>query len=284
MAYYYEEEKGWKRYGEGVIPVIILLLIAIVLIGKTTPTFCSVPVMNQFLCTRTGEVKIGVIGTLSGGDTKIGAEKLQEILDTQGTAYSIYYTPVPLSVLQYPREKMLKDFDLVIVSGVQNLTYAQRDAIGEYLKAGGNVILIGDAATTDPNDPLVRGWSPASFGDQVPVELEPEASQSGDITKNLTEANLIFWGTHPVLHDYAERYKLNLSEVACDNIKVVKVKNKEGNIIALLQGTGEDNKEDNALAIVEGSGMFGGKILYFNYDPGCTRGIAFASIRYLAGR
>ncbi len=279
MAYYYEEDRGWKRDAEGIIPVIILLLIAIVIIGKTTPTFCSVPGVNQFLCTKPGPVRIGVIGTLSGGDTEITADKFKQLLDTQGTPYEIHYTQIPLDVLKYPREKMLSNFDLVIVAGVKNLTYAQRDAIGEYLKAGGKVILIGDAATTDPNDPLIIGWSSASFGDQVPVSLNPMAAQNKDITREITGAKLVFMSPHTILHDYADLYKLNLSEVACDNIKVVKVV-PNGEVIAWLEGENGQSEP----GIVEGSGLFGGNVLYFNYDPGCTRGIAFAAVRYLAGK
>ena len=287
--YYYDQPRGWKRYSEGVIPLLILLLIAVVLIGKTTPTFCGVPGLNQVLCTRTGEVHVGIIGTLTTGNTQIGAEKFKDILDTQGAQYQVYYRDVSLDILEYPREQMLEEFDLLIVTGETNLSYAQRDAVGNYLSAGGKVIVIGDAGTLDTNDPLVKGWSVASFGDNSPVRLDPKTSeQTGIPVRNVNNVILTYWTTHSILHDYADRYKLNLSEVAteCGAIKVVDVEPMaESQVIALFQGEDASGDSDHEFAIIErAAGISGGKVLYFNYDPGCTRGIAFTSIRYLAGR
>lgn len=286
MPYYYAEEKGWKKYTEALIPVIILVIIAVVLIGKATTLFCNVPVLGTLFCAK-GEVKIGLIGDFSDkAKTDIKANLFKQIIDEQGAAYQIYTVPIDQNILKFPREKLLGKFDIVIVAGMQNLTYEARDALGMWVQNGGKIILIGDAGTRDPADVLIRGWSSAAFGDAVPVALAISGPVSGIPTKTVDHAMLNFIGEHPILHDYAKLYQLNLTEVnkvSCSKIKAVDVVPENGaDQIAWLM-----NSEDSAkfaLAVLEKGTTWGGKILYFNYDPGCTRGIAFTAIRYLAGR
>ena len=284
MPYYYEE-KGWKKYTEALIPIIILVIIAVVLLGKTTNIFCNVPFLGSMLCTR-GQVMIGLIGDFTtNANTDIKANLFKSVIDEKGAQYQIYTVPIDQNILRFPREKLLGKFDIVIVAGIKNLTYEARDALGVWVQNGGKIILVGDAGTLDPNDVLIKGWSSTAFGDAVPVSLAITGPVSGIPTKIIDNAFLNFIGEHPVLHDYATQYQLNLSEVAasCQTIKTVDVAPATGaDQIAWLVNANDNSKF--ALAVLEKSTIWGGKILYFNYDPGCTKGIAFASIRYLAGR
>lgn len=286
MPYYYAEDKGWKKYTEALIPVIILVIIAIVLVGKSTTLLCNVPVLGPMFCAK-GDVKIGLIGDFSDkAKTSIDANLFKQIIDAQGAAYQIYTVPIDQNILKFPREKLLGKFDIVIVAGMQNLTYEARDALGIWVQNGGKVIVIGDAGTRDPDDVLIRGWSSAAFGDVFPVALAISGPVSGIPTKIVDNAVLNFIGEHPILHDYARLYQLNLTEVnkaSCSKITAVNVVPEAGaDQIAWLMNSQDSAKF--ALAVLEKGTLWGGKILYFNYDPGCTRGIAIASIRYLAGR
>ena len=290
MPYYYEES-GLKKYGEGLIPIVILVLIGVVLIGKTTTAFCGMPGLDQVLCTRGGNVIIGVIGNFAGtGDdpTQINAANLESVLNNEGARYGIYWRPINEEILEFPREKLLSDFDAVMVVGDTTLSYAVRDAIGNYIAGGGNVILVGDAGTQDPNDPLICGWSSAAFGDHAPVRMSPVGGMADGCVKQKIITGkpvLSFWGEHPVLHDVAEQYSLDLTKTDCKTIKAIDVVPRTdlgAETIAMLTGTG-DGKEIAVPGIVEKATTFGGKVIYFDYDPGCTRSIAIATLRYVSG-
>ncbi|RLG21378.1 hypothetical protein DRN74_02335 [Candidatus Micrarchaeota archaeon] len=181
----------------------------------------------------------------------------------------------------------MSEFDAVIVVGQQNLSYAVRDAIGNYISGGGNVIIIGDAATKDSKDPLICGWSSAALGDHAPVRMNP-VGMTTQCVKTLTieSPELSFWSVHPVLHDVAEQYNLNLSKTDCTEIEAIDVVPRTdigAETIAMLSGVDENGDEQYVPGIVEKATAFGGKVIYFDYDPGCTRSIAFATLRYVSG-
>lgn len=287
MADYYYEDEGMKKHMEGLIPIVILVLIGIVLVGKTTDTFCAVPGLNQVLCSRGGNVMIGVIGDFESAETNINGVHLQGILNSDGPKYNIYWRPINQQILEWPREKLLADFDAVLLVGEKDFSYAVRDAIGNYIAGGGNVIIIGDAATSDPKDPLICGWSSGALGNYAPVRMSPIGMADNECGKPKTIGNpqISFWSEHPILRDVAEQYNLDLMKVnkeTCNSIDAIDVvpRNDLGaETIAILS----DGADTYVPGIVEKSTPFGGKVLYFNYDPGCTWNVAFATIRYMSG-
>jgi len=289
MPYYLPPEEGWKKHFEGLIPILILVLIAIVLVGKTTNYFCGVPGLTDVFCGK-GQVNIGLLGDFSANaNTEIKADIFKSVLDSEGGKYKIYSRPIVLAALEYPQQNLLAQFDVVVVAGVQNLTYAARDALGKYIENGGKVLLIGDAGTRDPKDPLIKGWSSAAFGDYSPVRLAVSGPISGDNFPRVTIVSPqlnYFVDTNPIIKDYADAYQLNFSELSkypsCQEIKAIDVV-PMGDMIATLTSADESNFVP---AIVEKkAGMFGnGDVLYFDYDPGCTRSAVITTIKYLAGK
>jgi len=289
MPYYLPPEEGWKKHFEGLIPILILVLIAIVLVGKTTNYFCGVPGLTDVFCGK-GQVNIGLLGDFStNANTEIKADIFKSVLDQEGGKYKIYSRPIVLAALEYPQQNLLAQFDVVVVAGVQNLTYAARDALGKYIENGGKVLLIGDAGVRDPKDPLIKGWSSGAFGDYAPVRLAVSGPISGDNFPRVTIVSPqlnYFVDTNPIIKDYADAYQLNFSELSkytsCQNIKAIDVV-PMGDMIATLTSADESNFVP---AIVEKkAGMFGnGDVLYFDYDPGCTRSAVITTIKYLAGK
>ncbi len=156
MPYYLPPEEGWKKHFEGLIPILILVLIAIVLVGKTTNYFCAVPGLSDVFCGK-GQVNIGLLGDFSANaNTEVKADIFKSVIDSEGGKFNIYSRPIVVRALEYPQQNLLAPYDVVVVAGEQNLSYAARDALGNYIAAGGKVILVGDAGTRDPKDPLIK--------------------------------------------------------------------------------------------------------------------------------
>jgi len=289
MPYYLPPEEGWKKHFEGLIPILILVLIAIVLVGKTTSYFCAVPGLSDVFCAK-GQVNIGLLGVFdSSANTEIKATIFKSVIDSEGGKFNIYSQPIVVRALEYPQQNLLAPYDVVVVAGEQNLSYAARDALGNYIAAGGKVILIGDAGTRDPRDPLIKGWSAAAFGDYSPVRLAVSGPIQGSNFPRveITEPQLnYFIDTNPVLKDYADTYTIDFTEVSnqpsCQNINAIDVV-PVGEMIAVLESADGSNFVP---AIVEkkAGGFGGGNVIYFDYDPGCTRYAVITTIKYLAGK
>ena len=290
MPYYLPPEENWKKHFEGLIPILILIVIAVVLVGKTTNYFCSVPGLSDVFC-GSGEIKLGLVGDFSDtANTQIKANIFKSVLDSEGgkSTSPIYSKKVVVRALEYPQENLLKQYDVVVVAGIQNLTFAARDALGKYVGGGGKVIWIGDAGTRDPLDNLIKGFGEAEFGGYTPVRLAVSGPISGDNLprKLITEPQLdYFYDDNPMLKDYVDTFQLNFSEInkdSCNEINALDVVPLGEMIAALSASSGTPWVP----AIVErkAGGFAGGNVMFFGYDPGCTRAAVVTTIRYLAGR
>lgn len=290
MPYYLPPEEGWKKHFEGLIPILILVLIGIVLIGKTTNLFCTLPLMSDIFCAR-GDVTVGLLGDFSQtAETQIKADIFKSVLDAEGAKFKIYSTIVPLSVLEFAQADPLRGIDILAVAGFQNLSYSARVALGKYIADGGKVIWIGDAGVFSESDPLVVGWSAAEYGDYTPVRLASRGAP-GDLPRELLDSPQLnyFNKDHPIIKNYADTYRLDFNRInnnpSCQQINALKVNSREGATIVAVLSSGDEKK--TVLAIVEkqaGSLGNGGDVVYFNYDPGCTNFATIATLRYLGGK
>ena len=90
---------------------------------------------------------------------------------------------------------------------------------------------------------------------------------------------------HPILKGYGT--KANLSEVtnkpSCNTLNLIKVYPSSGDVVAVIEGM-ENSKKVTELGIVEGGSLFGGKVIYFAYDPGCTPNAWISTAGYLTGK
>lgn len=276
---YYSPGGRTKKYAEGIIPIIILILIAMVLIGKTTNFFCGLPLLGNIFC-GAGIINIAVIGDLQAigvnEPTVLNATRLKtDVLDSYlGTSYNMYYVKYDPDLLVYARDALLRNYDIVILAGDRNFSRPVKDAIGWYVNNGGKLVVIGDAGVRDPDDPLYVGWGGGMF-DIFPVRLTYTTNIDSPI--NLADPELNFVDiNHPIVIGYQPR--LNLSEVACTNIKAIEVTPTGGGIIAILS----DSKD--VPGIVESGTLFGGKVVYFAYDPGCTPNLWISTVGWLTGK
>jgi hypothetical protein len=290
MPYYLPPEEGWKKHFEGLIPILILILIAIVLVGKTTNLFCTVPGFTDIFCAK-GMITVGLLGNFGEDtDTQIKANLFKAVLDADGAKFNIQQGKIWAAGLEFPQEAALAKYDVVIVAGNRDLTLAARQALGNYIANGGKVLLIGDAGVFDPKDNMIKGWTEGSFGDYSPIRLNIQGPISGKQLPSVTiaDANMNYFDdTNPIVKYYAYQYQLNFSEVnrsECSTINTLDVFPLSGADIVGVLSNGDDSKSVPAI-VEKKAGLFGnGDVVYFNFDPGCMRNAVIATMRYLAGK
>ena len=292
-SYYYGEESGSRKYLESLVPIIILVLIAIVLVGKTTNVFCEVPGLSNALCSNGGVIKIAIIGSLEEktgdtGATVVNAPELRALLDGKlGRACNMQYQVFLPDDLTYVQTSLLKNYDLLILSGDRMYTRPVRTAVESYLESGGKLVIIGDAATKDPEDALYNGWGHI----KVPIELRRSASMDSTeipvITLNSPLLRIVDLN-NPINVGYG--LKMNLTKIedkpTCSgSLKVIDINPLAGGTISILTGANDDTgKESTIPAVVEQKGIMGGSVYYFSFDPGCTPNMWISAVQEITGK
>lgn len=280
LPYYLPGGGGKRKYLEGLIPIVILILIALVLLGKTTTMLCGIPFLGGLFC-GAPTIRIAVIGNFLGEGvneaTYLTAPKLKEVLDGYlGSTYNIYYAQFDPELLTYAKDALLRNYDITILVGERAFTRPVKDAVGWYVDNGGKLIVIGDAAVRDPDDLLFVGWGGGMFN-TFPVRLAYDADIDEPIVISNPTLNL-FDIDHTIVKGYQP--KLNLSEVACTEVSVLDVQPTGGGVIAILSSGTKD-----VPGIVESGGtLLGGRVIYFGFDPGCTPNLWISTVGYLTGK
>lgn len=326
MAYLPDEYGGYsggrKRF-DILIPVLLLIVVGIVILGKTTTMFCGTPLLGGLFCGGQ-QVNIAVIGSFnptgdpSGtetvGATWVKAPEMQNWLDGKyGAAYNVQYQVYTPESLEFLRENLLTDYDMIVLVGERQYTRMAKDAVENYLKSGGNVLLIGDAALVDPDDAAYTGWGKMG----MPVKLVSH-SVSGSTVETNTGVTyqalsagimlMIADKNHPIFEGFSKPtidFSKFSSESTCKTaLKVIQVNAQPGaHTIGFIKGTPatattdedeetEETEETDTTtsktvylpAIVEGQSMFSGKAVYFAFDPGCSVNMMLATIEYLSGK
>ncbi len=291
LPYYYPEE-GHRKYMESLVPIIILILIAIVLVGKTTNIFCDVPGLNTALCANANTIKIAVIGSLEKtnkrGATLVNAPELRALLDSDlGRACNMQYQVFDPDDLTYVQSSLLKNYDLLVLAGDRDYTRPVKQAVEDYLKSGGKVIIIGDAATKDPQDALYNGWGLI----QVPIELRRTTSESSTDIPYLNLSNPVLKIVdldNPINKGYG--LKANLTEIkdkptCSSDLTVIDVNPLTGGTLSIL--TGKDVKtgqQQTVPAVVEEKGILGGSVYYYSIDPGCVPNMWISTVQEITGK
>jgi len=292
LPYYYGDEKGSKKYLESLVPLIILVLIAVVLVGKTTNVFCSVPGLNVALCGNANVIKIAVIGSLEqtdkSGATLVNAPELRALLDGDlGRACNMQYQVFSPDDLTYVQNSLLKNYDLLVLAGDRDYTRPVRTAVETYLESGGKVVIIGDAATKDPEDALYNGWGHLN----VPIELRRTASTASTEIPYLVLQNPVLKVVdleNPINIGYG--LKSNLTEIkdkpTCSGeLTVIDVNPLTGGTLSILTGTNKETEDASTVpAVVEEKGILGGSVYYFSIDPGCVPNMWISASQEITGK
>lgn len=249
---------------EGLIPLIIILIIAAV--AGAWLGFWEIPFI-----TPEGPVDMLVIGSPSL-DTASVLDNAKNLVQ-----YRVIEDP---NALRTNSEEKLAQYDIVMLDQSNKMQKMLPSTVGEalddFVKKGGKLIVIKNSGIYNPEAPELVGWM-ANFGsDIVPVECVrtkenyPSCTVSRNVTSVLERADFdheIMMGIEqvPATMDMGYLY-LEVFPVALNGHEIATIRDVQST--KYFVGIAEKR-------------LLLGKSLYFNYDPGKTPGIFRNTLKYL---
>ena len=149
------------------------------------------------------------------------------------------------------------------------------DAVQKFVKSGGKFILVKDSGIRRPDTFDVIGWK-NTFGDIIPVDCDRVLNSQPTCTnrQHVNGKLLRQEENHPIM--------LGIEEFPADPLRTVTFEvfdvGINGKEIAYIQSGSIGGKA--FVGIVE-KNLVIGKSIYFNYNPGKTRGIFESTLDYL---
>ncbi|NYZ74663.1 hypothetical protein H0O03_00135 [Candidatus Micrarchaeota archaeon] len=258
-------KRGQKGGAEGAIPIILLLILAVFIAGKFGLVDLSgVPVVGQLISQK--QTKILVIGHLS--------PQMNDLL--AGEEFALKgVTFIEMDPEIIARVTTLSKYDIIILENQRTCSYAAREKIADRVKAGGKLIVIGDACTRVPEDSTVFGWKIGihTLADVMPVEI-------GKLRKTFTQGRLeVYDFEHPIFSGTTTPGQSGYYDFSGEIVEV----SPTGEVLAGID-TGEGKVW---IGMVESRGLSLGKVLYFAFDPATATGsktLLYQTILYLTGR
>ncbi|MCH7902761.1 hypothetical protein IIC68_03335 [archaeon] len=257
---------------EGLIPVILILIIGFFLavrfdvIDSTTPIIG--PIVDVF-DSGSKATKMLVIGSSS-----------QEVIDILNDNRAIidYDLRTTLSVERNP-EDILANYEIVMLDQSEEANKEVSKKLGEavqkFVKNGGKFILVKDSGIRRPDTFDVIGWK-NTFGDIIPVECDRVLnSQPTCTTRILVRGKLLRQEEdHPIMRGIEEFPADPLRTATFETFDI----GLNGKELAYIQS---DSIGGKAFVGVVEKNLIIGKSIYFNYNPGKTRGIFESTLDYL---
>jgi hypothetical protein len=265
------------RFGrnlEGFIPIVIIILIAFFLAVKFGVISSHTPLIGGIA---------GLIGSDGPKKMLLIGESSQELRDVITANFDLVHLS-PMSaenVDRNPRE-IISNYDIILLDqSEQNDKLVSRrlgEAIQDYVTTGGKLIVVLDSGIYRPKTYDVIGWE-ATFGDVVPVLCSKVGQGKHTCLDRMYTRGQIFSSdfSHPIMKGIEVSPALETNAFNLDFLDVP-VNGKE---IAYIKSV--DSGRKMYPAIVEKKLMIG-KSIYFNYNPGYTRGIFENTLKYLVGR
>lgn len=257
---------------EGLIPLILILIIAFFLAIKFGIITSSTPVVG--IIAEIFEPSEKPMQMLIIGNTSV------EVLDVlNANEKLVHYRIKSAESLSRNPIEQLRNYDVVMLDQSEEankeVSYELGQGIEQYVKTGGKFILIKDSGIRRPGAVDIIGWK-NTFRDVVPVECElkgptdvPSCTQPLVVRGKVMRLD----EDHPIM----EGIEIAPPEPSLLVSFTVFDINPIGNEVAYIE---DPITKKSYPAIVE-KRLLIGKSIYFNYNPGKTRGILESTLRYL---
>lgn len=247
---------------ESLIPLILILIIAGYAGAKLG--FWSLP----FVQTHEASTLL-IIGEPSHDTQAILDDSRDLVRYVVRDAFSLAVSP----------EQQLQQYRIVMIDqskqADKSIPRALGDALQNWVKQGGKLIVVKDSAIYLPGATDVVGWE-AALGDIMPVQCNLARDYVPTCTQPVHVRGKIF--RQDFKHKIMEGVEVAPAEpdgvYFLETFNIVPV----GNQVAFIQSV---DTPAYYPAIVEKTWFGIGKVIYFNYDPGTTRGIFQNTLRYL---
>ncbi|MDO8625244.1 MAG: hypothetical protein Q7R47_04110 [Candidatus Diapherotrites archaeon] len=248
---------------ESLIPIIIVLIIAVYAGAKFG--FFSLPLPGL----GDEPVRLLVVGDPSPA--------LKAILDEDRDL--VRYTIRDAGSLSVSPKDQLSQYKILLIdqsnSADKSVSRVFGDAVQDWVKTGGKLIVVKDSAIYRNGASDVIGWK-ATFGDIMPVECQYEKDYIAACARPIHVTAKIFQ------QDFKHKIMQGIEVAPADPDGVLFLETFNvvpiGNQIAYIQNVTTPAWYP---AVVEKTWFGIGKVIYFNYDPGATKGIFENTLKYL---
>ena len=269
---------GFKREIPHVIVLAILIIVLLVVITRFRVVHCSeidkVGVnWCSFYCSFSGRSRIAIIS----GDTGMGnPDALKGLIE--GYRIGTVVDPYPQSEMSYG---IMKNYELIILERMNNVTPFQAQSLLSYAGGGGSILWIGDAATErylsaqDIQDALAQNSSKPGYYEEFMKTFETEKSTKGFGPKlsNVVQANFQRIEDSPNItlqttsrDSLISRGLFYHFSIGAKKATIVKPNTAYANVVAHYYGTKTCTASSPCPAILE-SKYAGGRIVYVAFPP-----------------
>ncbi len=204
----------------------------------------------------------------------------QEVIDILNeNRETVEYDMKTVEALENNAKEQIKPYNIIILDqseqAKKEITKNIGDSIFEFVKEGGNLIVVKDSGIRRPDTADIIGWK-NTFGDLVPVNCDRMVNNNPTCTERILLRGKLYTenSKHPIMNG-VDFYPVEAELFASFETFDIDV---TGTQIAYLKSSGQDGKSYPAIA--EKKTLLG-KVVYFNYNPGKTRGILENTIDYL---
>ncbi len=258
---------------EAIIPIILIIVIGFLLLARLGVIDNNTPVIGPIVSAISPNTQSRVL--------IIGAPS-PEVLAVLNANKDLVGNPIIKAAEAFSRnpENQLSQYDIVILDQTgqisKEIPRQLGDAVQSYVKTGGKFLIIKDSGIERPGALDVLGWK-ANFGDIVPVNCDIILDGQPTCKRPIAVVGVIWQQDykHPIMKGI-ERVPAQ-AEAGYLGLEVFDV-GVTGNEIAYIE---DARTGKNFPAIVEHAQLGGGKVIYFNYNPGITPGILENTIKYL---
>lgn len=264
-----------KAY-ESLIPLILIVILGIFIAGKFGfLNLNSVPVVGNLF--PAPQIKIAVVGHSS--------DSLKQMLQSEDFRIAgVQYAADLRQDFIVPG--VLDGFDIVILQGSPVCDRTARKVIADRIKAGGKLIVVGDACIRVNDDPNAIGWDIGigSLGDVIPVTYRGVLFHEVVNARGSVEVSggkfRVVSVDHPMFN--------GIKNFAFSGTVTEVLPNANAKVLAYIDSIGGRPTSPATFGIIESQGLLAGKTLYFGFDPGTTqtggsRNMVLNTLLYLKG-
>jgi len=257
---------------EGLVPLVLIIVIGLFLAIRFDVIDSNTPLIGgavDALNIGQGKTKMLIIGSTS-----------QEVVDALNDRRDIIeYSIKTTDTLERNPTEQLANYEIVMLdqSEEANKEVSKKlgEAIQKFVKNGGKFILVKDSGIRRPDTYDVIGWR-NTFGDVVPVDCDRVFNNQPSCTNRIIVSGKLY------REDERSKILEGIDVFPTDPLRDATFETFDvsvnGRELAYIQSSGIDKK--TYPAIVE-KNLVVGKSIYFNYNPGITKGIFESTLEYL---
>ncbi|MDO8626892.1 MAG: hypothetical protein Q7K42_00370 [Candidatus Diapherotrites archaeon] len=255
---------------EGLIPLLLIVVIGFFLLSRLDILTTDMPVIGP------------IVSLVSPYDSPkemliLGSPSTDTLNVLNENRRLVNYTVRKAEDLERNPKEQLSDYSIVFLDQSnqqdKSVSFELGEALTDWVKKGGKLVLIKDSGIYRPGTYDVIGWKSTFLG-TIPVGCERLIEGKHSCTTPVTvRAQIVSQKRdHPIMKGIDRAPAREEDRFILTTFPVERI----GTELAYI----ESDTGETYTAIVE-SKLVIGKVLYFNYDPGMTRGIFEQTLKYL---